>query len=112
MHWGVTCADFCDTLLAMAMARFHVRDTFALKDRSAFVLAGFVVEGRVGQGMAVRMPFRPDVMVTAPIGRVEELHRPDGDVTCLCIRCAAPQEAALWESLGIKDRIVEVIPAG
>jgi hypothetical protein len=94
------------------MARFHVRDTFALNDRSAFVLAGFVIEGDVSRGMAVRMPFRPDVMVTATIGHVESLQRPDGNVVCLCIRCAAPQETALWESLGIKDRIVEVIPAG
>lgn len=94
------------------MARFHVRDTFAMKDRSAFVLAGFVIEGEVGQGMAVRMPFRPDVMMMAPIDHIERVRRPDGEVVCLCIRCAAPEEATLWEAFQIKDRTVDVIQAG
>ncbi len=94
------------------MARFHVRDTFAIKDRSTFVLAGFAVEGEVGRGMAVRMPFRENVMMTAPIDRVECLRRPDGEVVCLCFHCPRPEEATLWEAFQMKDRTIEVIKAG
>lgn len=94
------------------MARFHVRDTFTMKDHSAFVLAGFVIEGEVGQGMSIRMPFRQDVMMMAPINHIERVSRPDGEVVCLCIRCDKPEEAALWQALQIKDRTVEVIQAG
>jgi hypothetical protein len=93
------------------MARFHVRDTFAIKDKSTFVMAGFVIEGEVTGGMAVRMPFKENVVITAQIDRLEFLRRPDGDVVCLCIRCAVPEEADLWRALQIKDRTIEIIPA-
>ena len=96
------------------MARFHVRNTFAMEDRSAFVLAGFVIEGAVNQGMSVRMqmPFKQDMMMTAPIDHITNVSRPDGEVVCLSIRCAAPEEATLWEAFKIKDQTIEVVQAG
>ena len=93
------------------MPRFHVRDTFAINDKSVFVMAGFIIEGEIAAGMLMRMPFNATVMVTAEIDHIQNLQRPDGDVVCLCIRCADPQELALWEALKIKDHTVEIIKA-
>jgi len=93
------------------MPRFHVRDAFAIDDKSIFVMAGFIIEGEIAAGMLVRMPFNPTVMVTAEIDHLQHLRRPDGDVVCLCIRCSDPEEATLWQALKIKDRTVDIIPA-
>jgi hypothetical protein len=91
------------------MARFHVRDTFAINDKSVFVLAGFVIEGEIAAGMLVRLPFKENVMMTAEIDHIQDIRRPDGDVVCLCIRCAKPEEVTLWEALKIKDHTIEII---
>jgi len=91
------------------MPRFHVRDTFATNDKSAFVLAGFVIEGDIAGGMSVRLPFKENVMMTAEIDHIQHVRRPDGDVICLCIRCANPEEVALWNALKIKGRTIEII---
>lgn len=72
-------------------------------------MAGFVIEGEIAGGMFVRMPFNAAVMMTAEIDRIEYIRRPDGDVVCLCIRCAKPEEVTLWEALKIKDRTIEII---
>jgi len=93
------------------MARFHVRDTFAINDKSVFVLAGFVIEGEIAAGMLVRLPFKENVMMTAEIDHIQHLQRPDGDIVCLCIRCAKPEEVTLWEALKIKDHTIEIIKA-
>jgi len=91
------------------MPRFHVRDTFAINDKSTFVMAGFVIEGEIAAGMSVRLPFKENVMITAEIDHIQHIERPDGDVVCLCIRCAKPEEAALWEALRMKDHTIEII---
>ena len=91
------------------MPRFHVRDAFAIQDKSSFVLAGFIIEGEIVAGMLVRIPFTATVMTTAEIDHIQFIRRPDGDVVCLCIRCANPEEVTLWEALKIKDHTVEVI---
>jgi hypothetical protein len=93
------------------MARFHVRDAFAIQDRSAFVMAGFVIESEITAGMLVRLPFKESVMMTAEIDHIQYVRRPDGDVVCLCVRCASPEEATLWEALKIKDHTIEIIQA-
>jgi len=93
------------------MPRFHVRDGFAINDKSAFVMAGFVIEGEVSPGMSVRMPFSATVMMSAEIDHIQYVRRPDGDVVCLCIRCANPEEVVLWEALKMKDRTVDIIKA-
>jgi hypothetical protein len=92
------------------MPRFHVRDTFAISDRAFFVLAGFAIEGLIEAGMLVRMPFTSRVTITEEIDHLQRVERPDGEVLCLCIRCHTPDEAALWESLKLKETTVEVIP--
>jgi hypothetical protein len=74
-------------------------------------MAGFVIEGELAEGMAVRLPFKENVMMTAEIDHIQHLRRPDGDVVCLGIRCADPKETALWEALKIKDQTVEIINA-
>jgi hypothetical protein len=94
------------------MPRFHVRDAFAINDKSAFVMAGFVIEGEITAGMLVRLPFKENVMMTAEIDHIQVVRRPDGDVVCLCIRCVSPEEATLWEALKIKDHTIEIIKAG
>ena len=91
------------------MPRFHVRDTFAIQDKSTFVLAGFVIEGEVAAGMSISFPFNANVKMTAKIDRIELVRRPDGDVTCLCLDCAAPSEVTLWEALNIRNRMIDVI---
>ena len=91
------------------MPRFHVRDTFAINDKSTFVMAGFVIEGEIAAGMSVRLPFKENVMITAEIDHIQHIERPNGDVVCLCIRCAKPEEAALWEALRMKDHTIEII---
>jgi len=91
------------------MARFHVRDTFTVEDKSTFVMAGFVIEGEITEGMSVRMPFKENVMITSEIDHTQVIRRPDGDVVCLCIRCGTPKEAALWKALKIKDQTIEII---
>lgn len=91
------------------MPQFHVRDAFAISDRTLFVLAGFVIEGEVVPHMLIRVPFHGATMMTAEIDHIQQLRRPDGDVTCLCIRCSDPEEVTLWTALGLKDRNVEVI---
>jgi hypothetical protein len=91
------------------MPRFHVKETFALEDKTLFVLAGFAIEGEIAAGMLVTLPFNSTVKMTAEIDHVQTLRRPDGDVACLCIRCIDPAEVALWEALKVKDRIVDVI---
>ncbi len=90
------------------MPRFHVRDTFAIQDKTTFVLAGFVVEGEVTAGMSVSIPFNAHVKLTAQIDRIEHVQRPDGDVVCLCLDCAVPDEVTLWEALNIRNRIIDV----
>ncbi|MEI9998283.1 MAG: hypothetical protein WDO13_03500 [Verrucomicrobiota bacterium] len=92
------------------MSRFHVRDAFAIQDKACFVLAGFAIEGEVRAGMLVRLPFNPQVTVTEEIDHLQRIERPDGEVTCLCIRCHTPDEAALWGALKLKDTTVEIIP--
>jgi len=82
-----------------------------MEDRRTFVLAGFVIEGNVEEGMSVRLPFKENVMLTADIDHIQVLRRPDGEVTCLCIRCAAPEELMLWEALKVKDHFIEIIKA-
>jgi len=93
------------------MPRFHVRDAFAMNDKSAFVMAGFVIEGEIAAGMSVRLPFKENVMMTAEIDHIQVVRRPDGDIVCLCIRCASPEEATLWEALKIKDHTMDIIQA-
>ena len=82
-----------------------------MEDGRTFVLAGFVIEGNAEAGMVVRLPFKENVMLTANIDHIQVLRRPDGEVVCLCIRCA-PEELMLWEALKIKDHFIEVIKAG
>jgi hypothetical protein len=82
-----------------------------MSDKCLFVMAGFVIEGDIGAGMLVRMPFHANVMMTAVIDHIQYVRRPDGDVVCLCIKCADPNETTLWEALKIKDRTIEIIPA-
>jgi len=94
------------------MPQFHVRDTFAIQDNTVFVLAGFAVEGEIVAGMLVRIPFREATMLTAEIDHIERVQRPDGDVVCLCIRCAQPKDIVLWDALKLRDRIIEVIKRG
>lgn len=72
-------------------------------------MAGFVIEGEIVAGMSVRFPFKENVMMTADIDHIQFVRRPDGDVVCLCIRCATPDEATLWEALKIKDHTVDII---
>jgi hypothetical protein len=93
------------------MPRFHVRDAFAIHDKKLFVLAGFVIEGEIAAGMHVRLPFKENVMITAELDQVQHVRRRDGDVVCLCIRCANPEELTLWEAFKIKDRTVDIIKA-
>ena len=50
--------------------------------------------------------------MTAKIDHIQTQRRPDGDVVCLCIKCRAPKELALWDALKIKDRTVDIIKAG
>jgi hypothetical protein len=91
------------------MSRFHVRDTFAMSDKAFFVLAGFAIEGEVEAGMLVRLPFSSQVTVTEEIDHIQRVERPDGTITCLCVRCHTPEEATLWEALKLDDTTVEVI---
>jgi hypothetical protein len=93
------------------MARFHVRETFAIPDKPTFVLAGFVIEGEVVAGMAVGVPFNATAKMTANIDRIEFIRRPDGDVVCLCFDCSVRDELTLWEALKIKNRSIEITPA-
>jgi len=72
-------------------------------------MAGFVIEGEIAAGMSVRLPFKENVMITAEIDHIQHIERPNGDVVCLCIRCAKPEEAALWEALRMKDHTIEII---
>jgi hypothetical protein len=93
------------------MARFHIRETFAIQDKPTFVLAGFVIEGEVKAGMAVGIPFNANAKMTAKIDRIELIRRPDGDVVCLCFDCLVRDELTLWEALKIKNHSIEITPA-
>lgn len=90
------------------MPRFHVRDAFAVQDKTTFVLAGFIIEGEVTKGMSITIPFNSTVKMTATIDRIEHVPRPDGDVVCLCLDCAVPDEVVLWEALNIRNRSIEI----
>jgi hypothetical protein len=94
------------------MPQFHVRDSFAIQDKSVFVLAGFAIEGEIAAGMLTRIPIKGATMLTAEIDHIQYVRRPDGDIVCLCIRCADPKDVALWEALQLNDRIIEVIKRG
>ena len=72
-------------------------------------MAGFIIEGEIAAGMLVSMPFNATVKMTAEIDHLQYLRRPDGDVVCLCIRCADPAEVTLWEALKIRNRIVDIV---
>jgi len=93
------------------MAKFHVRETFVIEDKKLFVMAGFILEGEITARMLVSMPFNPTVMMTAEIDHLQTLRRPDGDITCLCLRFTDPAEVILWQALKINDRLVDVVPA-
>jgi len=74
-------------------------------------MAGFVIEGEIGDGMQIRLPLLANAMMTAEINHIEHIRRPDGDVVGLVIQCQDPNELTLWEALKIKDRTVEIIKA-
>ena len=93
------------------MPRFHIRDAFQIPDKRLFVMAGFVVEGEIADGMLVRLPLLANAMVTAEIEQIQYVRRPDGDVVCLCIRCRDAKESTFWEALKLKDRTVEIVAA-
>ena len=93
------------------MAKFHVRDTFAIEDKKLFVMAGFILEGEITAHMIVSIPFNSTVMMTAEIDHLQILERPDGNITCLCIHCPDPAEVTLWQALKIRNRLVDVVPA-
>jgi len=93
------------------MARFQVRETFAIQDQPTFVLAGFVVEGEVWPGMEVGILFNTKIRIKAKIDRVDFVRRPDGDVVCLCFDCSAPDEVTLWEALSVRNQTIEIRPA-
>ena len=93
------------------MARFHVRETFAIQDKPTFVMAGFVIEGEVTAGMSVGIPFNVNARMTAKIDRIEWIRRPDGDVVCLCFDCLVRDELTLWEALQIKNQSIEITPS-
>jgi hypothetical protein len=91
-------------------ARFHVKDTFAVENRSYFVLAGTVVEGEIRAGMFVHVAFNSSMAMTALIDCIEFVRRQGGtEDTCLCIRYDEPEELTLWRGLDIGDEIFEVI---
>lgn len=92
------------------MPRFQVRETFALHDKTTFVLAGFILEGEPKPGMIARIPFSVSVVLTAEIDRIEYVRRPDGDVVCLCIQCKAVDEVNLWDTLHLRNRTIELVP--
>ncbi len=92
------------------MPRFHVQDTFAIQDKTTFVLAGFTIEGEVTAGMIVSIPFNGNVKMTAKIDRIEFVRRPDGDVVCLCLDCSVPDEVTLWEALNVRNRMIDISP--
>jgi hypothetical protein len=93
------------------MPRFHVYDSFSINDKFTFVLVGLVLEGYVVQGMAVSIPFNGNARMRAQIDRIENIHRPEGEVVCLCIDCSVPDEIVLWEALNIKNRTIEIAMA-
>ena len=82
-----------------------------MKDKCAFVMAGFVIEGEITDHMLVRLPVLANAMMTAEIDHIEHIRRPDGDVVCLVIKCQEPKEMTLLEALQIKDRTVDIIKA-
>ncbi len=95
------------------MARFLVHDTFPMKDfplqgQTMFVLAGFVLEGEVKPGMKLHLRFNSTVNLYAEVDRIEFARRPDGEVTCLCIKCTVADEVVLWESIHVKGQTIEV----
>ena len=92
------------------MSRFHVQDTFPIQDKTTFVLAGFTIEGEITAGMIVSIPFNANVKMTAKIDRIEFIHRPDGDVVCLCLDCSVPDEVTLWEALNVRNRMIDITP--
>ena len=93
------------------MAKFHVRETFVIDEKTLFVMAGFILEGEITARMLVSLPFNSTVMMTAEIDHLQILRRPDGDITCLCIRMTDPAEVTLWQALKIENRLVDVVPA-
>jgi len=93
------------------MPRFHVRETFAIQDKATFVLAGSTIEGKIEAGMFVSISLNANAKMTAKIDRIDLIHRPDGDIVCLCIDCSVRDEATLWEALNIKGRTIEITPA-
>lgn len=71
-------------------------------------MAGFIIEGEVTAGMSISIPFNTSVVMTAEIDRIEFVRRPDGDVVCLCIKCAVADEVTLWEALDIRNQTIEI----
>jgi len=91
------------------MAKFHVKDTFAIEGRQHFVLAGSVVEGEIRPGMFVHVPFNSSTAMTARIDCIDFARRVGGhEDTCLCIRYTEPGELELWRGLEIGDETFEV----
>jgi hypothetical protein len=95
------------------MAKFHVKDTFAIEGRPHFILAGSIVEGAVRPGMFVHVPFTSRFAMRARIECIEFARRLGGhEDTCLCIRYAEPEELELWRGLDINDETLEVTTDG
>jgi hypothetical protein len=109
----VTPSGFSDSLMPLGrlMPRFHVRDAFSMKDKCAFVMAGFMIEGEIADHMLVRLPILANAMMTAEIDHIQHIRRPDGNVVCLVIKCPDPKAMTLLEALQIKDRTVDIIKA-
>lgn len=95
------------------MAKFRVKDTFAIEGRPHFVLAGSIVEGEVRAGMFVQVPLNSSTAMTARIDCIESVRRLGGhEDTCLCIRYAEPEELELWRGLDIGAETLNVTTDG
>jgi len=94
------------------MSKFRVNDTFVLKGRRLFVLAGSVVEGQIRAGMIVKVPLNSSLSISGQIHSIEFARRTDGrEDVCLCIACEGSGELDVWNGLNIQDETLDVVPA-
>ena len=94
------------------MPKFHVTNTFELREQQLFVLAGSVVEGEIRAGMFVNLPFNPAVAMTARIHSIEFARRQGGvEDVCLCLESKS-DESELWRDLNIDDETLDVTEDG
>jgi hypothetical protein len=87
---------------------FHVADTFEIRSRKLFCIAGEVEAGTIKAGMCVLVPFNSLFSMSARIDCVEQAQTDTGTRVVLGIRIEDERDWQIWSALQIGNEKLEL----